>query len=37
MSKAAHALNIYPAHIVMYFSRNQKKKPYKGQYTFNKL
>ena len=25
MSEAAHALNIHPAHIVMYFSRNQKK------------
>jgi len=36
MSEAARALNIHPAHIVMYFSRNQKK-PYKGQYTFKKL
>ena len=36
MSEAARALNIYPAHIIMYFKQNQKK-PYKGQYTFKKL
>jgi len=33
--EAARALNITQAVITKYFSRNQKK-PYKGQYTFNK-
>ena len=37
ISEAAIALNINHSVIVMYFSRNQKKKPYKDQYTFNKL
>jgi len=34
--EAARALNIHPARIVIYFSRNQQK-PYKGRYTFKKL
>ena len=36
MSEASKALNINETVIGKYFSRNQKK-PYKGQYTFNKL
>jgi group I intron endonuclease len=36
INEAARALNIHPARIVMYFSRNQKK-PYKGQYTLKKI
>jgi len=36
INKAARALNINHARIVMYFSRNQQK-PYKGRYTFNKI
>jgi len=35
--EATRALNIPIAVIYKYFSRNKKKKPYKGQYTFKKL
>ena len=36
ISEAARALNIHKSVIDNYFSRNQKK-PYKGQYIFNKI